>query len=78
MHLIIRYGNGRRADALLLTMTADHMRLVLHGRDETIEYHRVNDRWIGDDGTRVAIEAMLPAGAIEAVGHGGLTLSAGG
>jgi hypothetical protein len=78
MHLILRYANGRRTDALLLRMTETAMRLVLHGRDETVEYYYLDDRWVGDDGSRVSIEAMVPAGAMEAVGERGLTLSAGG
>ena len=78
MHLILRYANGRRADALLLTMTGDAMRVVLRRRHDTVEFHRVASRWLGDDGSRVSIEAMLPAGRVEAVAPRGLTLSAGG
>ena len=78
MHLILRFANGRRAEALLLRMTETAMRLVVHGREETIEYTRVNSRWLGDDGSRVSIEAMIPAGIVEAVSPRGLTLSAGG
>jgi hypothetical protein len=78
MHLILRFANGHRADALLLTMTSDVMRVIPHRRNETVEYRQIAGRWVGDDGTRVSIEAMLPAAAVQSVGHGGLTLSAGG
>jgi hypothetical protein len=78
MHVILRYANGHRADALLLTMTLDAMRVVLHGSEETIEFHLVGGRWVGDDGTNVSIEAMLPAGAVQRAGDRGLTLVAGG
>jgi hypothetical protein len=78
MHLILRYTNGHRADALLLTMTPDTMRVVLHRRNDTVEYRRISDRWAGDDGSRVSIEAMLAAAAVRPAGYRGLTLSAGG
>ena len=76
MHLILRYANGQRAEALLLTMTANAMRVVLHCWNETVEYRRVSGRWVGDDGTKVSIEAMLPAAALEPAGDRGLTLAA--
>jgi hypothetical protein len=78
MHLILRYSNGRRAEALLLSMTSETMRVILHRRDETLEFRLVGGRWIGDDGTRVSVEAMIPAGIVEAAGDCGLTLRAGG
>jgi hypothetical protein len=57
-------------------MTLDSMRVVLHESDETIEFHLLDGRWVGDDGTRVSIDAMVPATAIRPVGNRGLTLSA--
>jgi hypothetical protein len=78
MHLILRYSNGRRAEALLLSMTSETMRVILHRRDETLEFRLVAGRWIGDDGTRVSVEAMIPAGIVETAGDRGLTLRAGG
>jgi hypothetical protein len=77
MHLILRSANGRIIDALLLTMTADAMRVIVHDCNETLEYRRVADRWVGDDGASVSIEAMLPPAALQPVGARGLTLSAG-
>jgi hypothetical protein len=78
MHLILRYNNGRTADALLLTMTADVMRVILRLANDTVEFRRLDGHWCGDDGTQVTIEAMLPAGAVQAAGNRGLTLAAGG
>jgi hypothetical protein len=77
MHLILRDANGQRAEALLLTMTPDVMRVVLPGCDETIEYCRAGPFWAGDDGSRVFIEALLPTAAVQPAGNRGLTLSAG-
>jgi hypothetical protein len=77
MYLILRNANGQRAEALLLAMTADVMRVVVSGCDETIEYRRAGPFWVGDDGARVFIEAMLAAAAVQPAGDRGRTLSAG-
>ena len=76
MHLIIRFANGRRAEALLLTMTDDTLRVIMRAREETIEYRRVSDRWEGDDGSNVAIEALMPV--MPAVAERPRTFTAGG
>lgn len=78
MHLILRYSNGQGTEALLLTMTPDTLRVILHRRNETIEYRLVSGRWSGDGGSRVAIEAMLPVTASAPPDAAGLTLAAGG
>jgi hypothetical protein len=57
-------------------MTQDAMRVVLHRSDETVEFQLVEGRWIGDDGSNVTIDAMLPAGAVQRAGNRGLTLAA--
>lgn len=61
MHLILRYSNGRRLDALLLSLREDSMRIAVHGRNETLELEFVYDRWISEEGQRVSIEAILMA-----------------
>lgn len=78
MHLILRYANGRRADALLLMLSADRMRLILHECNETLEYYRMSDRWVSEDGMRISIEAIVPATAEWLAGAPALALSAGG
>jgi hypothetical protein len=75
MHLILRFANGRRADALLLAANEDSMRLVVHRRADTVEYRRAASHWDGDDGTRVSIEAVLPIGG--GIGAAAPCLSAG-
>ena len=59
-------------------MTPDTLRVIRHRRNETIEYRLVSGRWSGDGGSRVTIEAMLPASAVRPAGRRGLTLAAGG
>ena len=78
MYLILRYANGRRAEALLLTFAADSMRVVLRHGNETIGFRLASRRWVGDDGSRVTIEAMVPIQGMTASISRGRALSAGG
>jgi hypothetical protein len=75
MHMILRYPNGKRLDALVLSMGGDAMRIAVRGRNETMELEFVYDRWISEDGQRVSIEAILmgpqEAGRQTAIGAGG-------
>ena len=59
MHLILRYPNGRRVDALLLRREDSQMRIVVRGRNETLELHFTGGSWFTEDGERVSIEAIL-------------------
>jgi hypothetical protein len=61
MHLILRYPDGRRIDALLLTLGPESMRATVHERNETLEFQRIGDYWLGEKGERIAIEAMIAA-----------------
>jgi hypothetical protein len=58
MHLILRYPNGRRLEALLLKRGEDEMRVVLRGRNETLELQVIAGRWFTQSGERVSIEAI--------------------
>jgi hypothetical protein len=59
MHIILRYPNGKRVDALLLCREQDQMRVMVHGRNDTLELEFIRDRWVDDDGQKVSIEAMV-------------------
>lgn len=59
MHLILRYSDGQRADALLLRSSNGVMRVVLRDRNETLEFTLNNQLWTGEDGRRVFIEAVV-------------------
>jgi hypothetical protein len=63
MHMILRFPNGRRMDALVLTIGPDSMRAAVRERNETLEFQRIGDYLLGESGERIAIEAMI---AIEA------------
>jgi hypothetical protein len=59
MDLILRYPNGRRAEALLLLRGEGVMRVVLRGRNETIELRLISGRWLTEAGERVSLEPIL-------------------
>lgn len=59
MLLVLRYPNGTRVDALLLSRETDRLRVALHGRNDTIELQLVFESWMDEDGRRVSIEAIL-------------------
>ncbi len=59
MHIILRYPDGSRVQALLLSEGSDRMRVTIPGRRDTLELHLVNERWVDEDGHKVSIEAMV-------------------
>jgi hypothetical protein len=59
MHLILLYPNGKRVDALLLTVGPETMRAAVRERNETLEFQRIGDYWLGEKGEKIAIEAMI-------------------
>jgi len=59
MHLTLRYPNGLLADALMLMRGEAFMRVVLHGRNETSEFHYNAGQWLAENGDCVSIEAIL-------------------
>ena len=59
MHMILRYPNGKRVEALLLCREPDRMRIMVHGRNDTLELALIRERWVDDDGEKVSIEAMV-------------------
>ena len=59
MRLIIRFPDGRRAEALLLAESADWLRVTMPGYDDAIDLRRSGGSWIDESGQRVSIEAML-------------------
>ena len=61
MHLILYYPNGRRVEALLLTIGPESVRAVVRERNETLEFQRIGDYLLGESGERIAIDAMIAA-----------------
>jgi hypothetical protein len=57
--MILRYPDGKRVEALLLVREGDRMRVMVHGRNDTLELKLFRDRWVDDDEQKVSIEAMV-------------------
>jgi hypothetical protein len=64
MHLILRYSNGRRVDALLLTIGPESLRAAVRERNETLEFLRIGDYLLGEAGERIAIDAIIAAESV--------------
>ncbi len=63
MLLILRYQNGMRVNAILLTASHDLMRVVIPNCTDTIEFRLKKRRWISDEGCVAEIEAAAWAAA---------------
>lgn len=61
MRLILRYSNGRRTEALLLSRGARLLRVTVPGCNDTLELSMEGEHWVDEQGWRVSIEAMLSA-----------------
>ncbi len=53
--LILESRSGRFAEAVVLTQTADTIRLFVRGCQDAIELRRVGDDWIDEAGEPVAL-----------------------
>jgi hypothetical protein len=59
MYTILRYANGRRADALILSASPDLIRVILRRQGDTAELRRVFGDWIAEDGSPVELESIV-------------------
>ena len=58
MLLILRYQNGMRVNAILLTASHDLIRVVIPSCTDTIEFRLKKKRWISEEGCVAEIEAV--------------------
>jgi hypothetical protein len=65
MRLILRYANGRRTEALLLSRSEGTMRVTVPGCNDTLEFRSDGEHWTDERGRRVSIEAMLAQPVVE-------------
>jgi hypothetical protein len=49
LQLTIRYANGLTKDSVLLSRTAEYLRVAIEGCDDVVELRRVNGVWITDE-----------------------------
>lgn len=66
MHTVLIFRGGRQVDALLLSATADRLRVVIPGRGDTAEFHRIDGHWQSERGERVEIGALMIADGMSA------------
>jgi hypothetical protein len=64
MHTLLIYPGGRQVDALLLSASADRLRLVIPGRAETAELQRIEGRWVSESGAAVELGALIAGSAV--------------
>jgi hypothetical protein len=60
MLMTIRYQNGLRAEAVVLTADNERMRVVIDSHRDTIELRKVDACWYTEDGAEIEIEALIP------------------
>jgi len=78
MLMTIRYQNGLRAEAVVLTADNERMRVVIDSQRDTMELRKVDACWYTEDGAEIEIEALIPlAGTNVASSLYPLTVTAG-
>jgi hypothetical protein len=60
MLMTIRYQNGLRAEAVVLTADNERMRVVIDSQRDTMELRKVDACWYTEDGAEIEIEALIP------------------
>jgi hypothetical protein len=60
MLMTMRFRNGLRAEAVVLTAGNETMRVVIDSQRDTIELHQVDACWYTEDGEEIEIEALVP------------------
>jgi hypothetical protein len=59
MYTLLIYRGGRQVEALLLSASADRLRLVIPGRADTAELQWTEGRWITESGAGVEVGALI-------------------
>ena len=78
MLMTIRYQNGIRAEAVVLTADNERMRVVIDSQRDTMELRKLNACWYTEDGAEIEIEALIPLAGTNVVSSPNpLTITAG-
>jgi hypothetical protein len=56
---MIVLGGGRHVDALLLSSSAERLRVVMPGGKDTAEFRLIEGRWTSENGVHVEVGAIL-------------------
>lgn len=59
MHVILRLTTRQCVEAILLSATADRLRVVMRNLADTLDLHRVDGQWVSDRGSPVDIESII-------------------
>ena len=59
MHVILRLTTRQYVEAILLSATADHLRVIVRNLADTLDLHRVGGQWVSDQGSPVEIESFM-------------------
>jgi hypothetical protein len=66
MYTLLILGGGRQVDALLLSASAERLRVVMPGRSDTSEFRLIEGRWTSESGDHVDVGAILAGDVAEA------------
>ena len=66
MYTLIVFPGGRLVDALLLSASAERLRVVIPGRGDTAEFRLIEGRWTSESGGHVELGAILAEDAADA------------
>lgn len=69
MRTILRYENGLRVEAVLLSANNWNMRVAVEDQGDTTELVRVDDCWQTEAGARVEVEALMMLPGTETLPH---------
>jgi len=70
MYTILRFGDGRRAEGLILSASADCIRVILRRQGDTAELRRVFGEWVFSDGSSVELESMVVGDHMQLLPYG--------
>ena len=65
MYTVIVLPGGRQVDALLLSASAERLRVVMPGRADTAEFRLIDGRWTSESGGHVELGAILAENSAE-------------
>ena len=65
MYTLMILGGGRQVDALLLSASAERLRVVMPGKSDTSEFRLIEGRWTSESGEQVEVGAILAEDAAD-------------
>jgi hypothetical protein len=66
MYAVMIFPGGRQVDALLLSASAERLRVVIPGRADTLEFQLIEGRWTSESGGQVELGAILAGDVADA------------